>query len=82
MSNDIYRKASQWLSGKESTCNTGDLQGMWAWSLGQEDPLKKEMATHPSILAWIISQTEEPGRIQFTGLHRVRYDWATKQQQQ
>ena len=35
--------------------------------LGQEDPLKKEMATHSSILAWRIPWTEEPGGLQFTG---------------
>ena len=39
----------------------------WVQSLGQEDPLKKEMATHSSIRAWKIPQTEEPGR-----LHTVR----------
>ena len=35
----------------------------WVWSLGQEDPLEKEMATHSSTLAWTISWTEEPGRL-------------------
>ena len=43
-------------------------------SLGQEDPLEKEMATHSSILAWEIPQTEETGRLQSTGLQRVRHD--------
>ena len=42
--------------------------------LGQEDPLEKEMATHSSILAWRIPWTEEPGRLQFTGLQRVGHD--------
>ena len=37
----------------------------WVQSLGQEDPLKKGMATHSSILAWRIPQTEKPGRLQF-----------------
>ena len=37
------------------------MQEMWVWSLGQEDPLEKEMATHSSILAWKIPWTEEPG---------------------
>ena len=46
-------------------------------SLGQEDPLKTETATHPSILAWKIPWTEEPGRLQSTGLQRVRNDWVT-----
>ena len=40
-------------------------------SLGQEDPLEKEMATHSSTLAWRIPWTEEPGREQSTGSHRV-----------
>ena len=43
-------------------------------SLGWEDPLKKEMATHSSILAWRILWTEELGRLQSTGSHRVRHD--------
>ena len=42
--------------------------------LGQEDPLEKEMATHPSILAWEILWTEEPGGPQSTGLQRIRHD--------
>ena len=46
-------------------------------SLGREDPLEKEMATHSSILAWRIPWTEEPGGLQSTGLQRVRHDWAT-----
>ena len=43
-------------------------------SLGWEDPLEKGMATHSSILAWRIPWTEEPGRLQFMGSERVRYD--------
>ena len=43
-------------------------------ALGQEDPLEKEMATHPSTLAWKIPWTEEPGRLQSTGSQRVRYN--------
>ena len=39
-------------------------------SLGQEEPLEKEMATHSSILAWRISWTEEPGGLQSVGLQR------------
>ena len=50
----------------------------WVWSLGQEDPLEKEMATHSSTLAWEISWTEEPGRLQSMGSQRVRHDWVTK----
>ena len=43
-------------------------------SLGQEDPLEKEMATHSSILAWRIPWTEEPGGLQFMGSQRVGLD--------
>ena len=43
-------------------------------SLGQEDPMEKGMATHSSILAWRIPQTEEPGRLQSLGLQRIRHD--------
>jgi len=46
----------------------------WVLSLGWEDLLEKEMATHSSIPAWRIPWTEEPGRLQFMGLQRVRYD--------
>ena len=49
---------------------------MWVWSLGWEDPLEKEMATHSSILVWEIPRTEEPGGLQSMGLQRVRHDWA------
>ena len=43
-------------------------------SLGWEDPLEKEMANHSSILAWKISWTEEPGRLQSMGSQRVGHD--------
>ena len=43
-------------------------------SLGWEDPLEKEMATHSSILAWEIPRTEEPGGLQSMGLQRVGPD--------
>ena len=43
-------------------------------SLGWEDLLEKEMATHSSILAWKIPKTEEPGRLQSMGSQRVRHD--------
>ena len=46
-------------------------------SLGWEDPLEKEMATHSSTLAWKIPWTEETGRLQSMGPQRVRHDWAT-----
>ena len=43
-------------------------------SLGQEEPLEKEMATHSSILAWRIPWTEEPGRLQSTGSQRIGHN--------
>ena len=49
----------------------------WVQSLGQEDLLEKEMATHSSILAWKIPWREEPGRLQSMGSQRVGHDWAT-----
>ena len=55
---------------KESTCNAGDVQETQVPSLGQEDPLEKEMATHSSILAWKIPGTEEPGVLQSMGLQK------------
>ena len=46
----------------------------WVRSLGQEDPLEKEMATHSSTLAWKIPWTEECSRLQSMGSQRVRHD--------
>ena len=51
-----------------------ETQEMWLWSLGQEDPLEEEMATHSSILAWKIPWTEKPGGLQSKGLLRVERD--------
>ena len=50
---------------------------IWVRSLGQEDLLEKEVATHSSTLAWEIPWTEEPGGLQSTGLKRVGHDRAT-----
>ena len=47
---------------------------MQVGSLGQEDPLEEEIATHSSVLAWIMPWTEEPGRLQSMGLQRVGQD--------
>ena len=46
----------------------------WVRSLDREDPLEKEMATHPSVLDWEIPCTEEPGRLQSVGSQRVGHD--------
>ena len=58
--------------------NLPAMQDTRVWSLGWEDSLEKEMATHSSILAWRIPCTEEPGMLQFMGSQRVRHDLATK----
>ena len=54
--------------------NLPAMQETWVPSLGQEDPLEKEMAIHSSILAWRIPWTEEPGGLQSTGSQRVGQD--------
>ena len=54
------------------------MQLIQVQSLGGEDPLEKEMATHSSILAWRIPWTEELGRLQSMGSQRVGHNWATK----
>ena len=54
------------------------MQEMQVQSLGQEDPLEKEMATHSSILAWKILWPKEPGRLQSIGSQRVGHDIVIK----
>ena len=58
-----------------------ETKEMWVRSLGWED-LEKEMTTHCSVFAWRIPRTEEPGRLQSMGLHRVGHDLVTKQQEE
>ena len=77
------------VSSIRGAWKTGQLQGFpvaqrlkclpamretWVPSLGQEDPLEKEMATHSSILAWRIPGTGEPGVLPSMGSHRVGHD--------
>ena len=50
------------------------MQEIRVQSLSQEDPLKKEMATHSSILAWKIPWMEEPGGLQSVGSQRLRHN--------
>ena len=50
------------------------MRETWIRSLGREDPLEKDMATHSSTLAWTIPWTEEPGRLQSMGSQRVGHD--------
>ena len=54
--------------------NLPAMQETEVQSLGQEDPLEKEMATQSSIFAWRIPWTGEPGRLQSIGLQRVRHN--------
>ena len=57
--------------------NLPAMQETQVWSLGQEDPLEKEMAVHFSILAWRIPWTEEADRPRSKGSKRVRHIWVT-----
>ena len=67
--------APYWVSLVAQTLNNPPaVQETWVQSLGQEDPLEKEMATRSSILAWEIPWMEEPGRLQSMGLQRIRHD--------
>ena len=61
----------RWCSGKRVCLPMKEMQ---VRSLGREDPLEKEMATHSSILAWRIPWTEQPGGLQSTGSQGVRQD--------
>ena len=56
--------------GGSDSKNLPAVQETWVQSLGQEDPLKKGMATYSSILAWRVPWTEEPGRLQSMGSER------------
>ena len=67
--------ACKWLT--QTVKNLPVMQEMWVWSLGQENTLKKEMATHSSILAQRIPWTEEPGRLQSMGSQRIEHNQAT-----
>ena len=58
------------------------MQETWVPSLGQENPLEEEIATHSGILAWKIPWTEEPGRLQSVGSQRVGHDLVSKQQRE
>ena len=60
------------FSGGSAVKNLPAMQETQVQSLGQEDLLEEGMATRSSLFAWRIPWTEEPGRLQFIGLHRVR----------
>ena len=65
---------SVYFPGVSVVKNLSAMQETQVRSLGQEDPLEKEMATHSSILAWRIPWTEETGGLQSTGSQRVGHD--------
>ena len=60
--------------GAQTVKRLSTMQETRVQSLGREDPLGKEMAIHSSTIAWKISRTEEPGRLQSTGSQRVGHD--------
>ena len=75
-SNTCHPKRSIWELDNSLVAQTKHLPTMReisVQSLGQEDPLEKEMATHSSTFAWKIPWTEEPGRLQSMGVQRVRH---------
>ena len=74
--------ASQMAQWKRISLQKQETQERWVWSLGQEDPLEEEMATHSSIPAWKIPWAEEPGGLQSIGLLRVGHDLVTEHTQQ
>ena len=62
----------------QKVTNPPAMRESWVQSLGQEDPLEKEIATRSSILAWRIPWTEEPGGLQSMGSQRVGHDRVTE----
>ena len=62
------------LPGGSAVKNLPAVLAIWVQSLGQDDPLEKEMAAHSNILAWRIPWTEEPGGLQSIGSQRVKHD--------
>ena len=71
-----YRKLMRKGKTRNHIQEAGDADRL----LGREDPLKKKIASHSSILAWRIPWREEPDRLQSMGSQRVRHDLITKQQ--
>ena len=63
-------------SGKESACQCRRWKKTKVQSLGREDPLEEEMATHSRILSWEVLWTEEPGGLLSVGSQRIGHDWA------
>ena len=70
----IYTHTHTGFSGGSAEKNLPTMQEMQVRSLGWEDPLEKEMATHSSIIAWRIPWTEEPSKLQSMGSQGVGHD--------
>ena len=70
---DNQREFAVWLVAQVIK-NLPAVQETWVQSLGQEDPLGKEMATHSSVLAWRIPGMGEPNGLLSMGSHRVGHD--------
>ena len=74
----IYTKGFPDGSAVKNLPAMHETQETWVWSLGREDPLEEQVVTHSSILDWKIPWTEEPGKLQFKVLQRVRHNCVTK----
>ena len=77
--NQVHMYMTKGFPGGSVVKNLPIMQETQVQSLGQEDPLEKEMATYSRILAWDIPWTEEPCGLQFMGLQRDGHKWVTKQ---
>ena len=60
--------------GAQMVKNLSAVLKTWVQPLGQEDPLEEETTSHSTVFAWRIPWTEEPGKLQSVGLHRVIHD--------
>ena len=69
---EIFTKETSLVA--QTVQHVSTMRETWVRSLGWEDPLEKEMATHSSTIAWKIPWTEEPGRLQSMGSQRVGHD--------
>ena len=76
--NVVCMRASQLVQWSRIHLTMQETQEMGVLSLGWEDPLEEEIATHSSILAWEILWTKEPGELQSTESQRVRDKWVTE----
>ena len=74
---DFFLETPRVFHVAQKVKNLPEMQETRVWSLGQEYPVAKGIAVHFSILAWRISWTEEPGRLQYMGSQGVRHNWAT-----